>query len=94
MPSRKGALKREYTLCWDCAKACGGCEWSDGLEPVEGWTALKSKKKICNGRVPDEKQGYFILTCPLFDQDAVGGGQKKLGETRTFKKYQELFKRA
>lgn len=34
---QKKAPKVEFQsqqLCWTCANACGGCEWSDHLEPV------------------------------------------------------------
>ena len=35
--------KKEYyfsdQLCWDCKNACGGCEWSESLEPVPVWKA-------------------------------------------------------
>lgn len=37
------------TLCWSCARACGGCSWTERdpvthairFEPVKGWEAEK-----------------------------------------------------
>lgn len=55
------------TLCWDCANALGFCNWSQRLEPVEGWDAQW---------VPD-KETYHVSDCPLFIRDAVGGGLKR-----------------
>ena len=31
-------------LCWDCANACGGCEWSRSFRPVPGWSASPSRR--------------------------------------------------
>ena len=57
------------TLCWDCANALGGCEWSVSFKPVPGWKAKKtwpvsaeSKKK--------EYDSYRVLDCPKFVRDS------------------------
>lgn len=45
-------------LCWMCAKACGGCAWSDNLTPVKGWDAKM---------VPYKKQGVQEVTWQIYD---------------------------
>ena len=62
---------KPLTLCWSCAKACGGCSWSDGtFTPVPGWTAeptvLQGYKLKC-GLAPMES--YHVTACPLFEDD-------------------------
>ena len=50
---QKKAPKVEFQSkqpCWDCANACGGCEWSDHLEPVPGWDATPTQKVLKCGR--------------------------------------------
>lgn len=56
------------TLCWDCAKACGLCPWSDHWEhrPVRGWIAEKTDLRINNGR---RCESYLVLQCPMFEPD-------------------------
>ena len=54
------------TLCWKCARACGGCSWSDGsFTPVTGW---KAKPTIITmaGRII---KSYKVIKCPLFKDD-------------------------
>lgn len=58
-------FKRKDQLCWDCAKACGGCEWSDGLDPVPGWTA----KKVLRKDGWHSYTTYEITACPKFERD-------------------------
>lgn len=53
-----------YQICWDCKNACGGCEWSDRLEPVPGWTA-KKVKKFDHGL---EYTTYSIKKCLKFER--------------------------
>ena len=45
-------------LCTYCGRACGGCTWSDGLEPVSGWEAEESR------------QGWHVTACPEYVQDS------------------------
>lgn len=51
------------TLCWFCERACGGCSWSDKLEPVAGWNAEKTKILITKGTNIDS---FIVKDCPLF----------------------------
>ena len=53
--------------CWTCQNACGGCSWSNFLEPVKGWTAERTTKNTVSGR------GYKITYCPEYipDENAV-----------------------
>lgn len=52
--------------CWTCAKACGGCNWSDELKPVDGWEAeefiIKSGKLL-------PLLSYRITKCPEYEKD-------------------------
>ena len=50
------------TLCWDCAKSCGGCSWSARFEPVPGWVTEKTTN------------GIRVVDCPEFSRDAYEGG--------------------
>ena len=72
--------KSQYTLCWDCANACGSCPWSSHpSRPVAGWTAIPTKIRL---RGPNNKYGedfdssFIVLACPLFKRDAVMYGTK------------------
>lgn len=53
-------------LCWDCAKACGKCSWSQSFKPVEGWdaepTVIFTQCRI--NVIPS----YYIRGCPEFVQ--------------------------
>ena len=60
-------------LCWDCANACGGCEWSDHLEPVPGWDATPTSRVL---KVGGKGKGgtrvassFVIHYCPKFRRD-------------------------
>jgi len=59
-----------YTLCWDCKNACGGCDWSRELVPVEGWKAVPTYNKC--------QASYSVKECPEFIRDANGGGLRRL----------------
>ena len=63
----------KHTLCWDCAKACGGCSWSNHLEhlPVPGWQAEDTKVRMNNDTY---EPSFIVLACPEFDRDGVNGG--------------------
>ena len=70
------APKVEYQstqLCWTCANACGGCEWSDHLEPVPGWDATPTSRVL---KVGGKGKGgtrvassFVIRACPKFRRD-------------------------
>jgi hypothetical protein len=70
---QKKAPKVEYQstqLCWTCANACGGCEWSDHLEPVPGWDATPTSRVL---KVGGKGKGgtrvassFVIHSCPKF----------------------------
>ena len=51
---------RTHQLCEKCAKACGGCNWSDELKPVEGWDAEETVLASSN------TNSLFIRGCPEF----------------------------
>ena len=65
-------MAKIMTLCWDCARACGGCEWSRAVdpEPVPGWTA----RPTVNG---NGTESYLVEDCPLFERDAWDGGTRR-----------------
>ena len=60
--------KRANTICWHCAKACGGCPWSARSEPIEGWTAEHSLIQMETGRYADT---YEVIACPQFEYEAA-----------------------
>lgn len=64
---RKG-FEKKPTLCWDCAKACGRCCWSDHWkhDPVPGWTAVETILKINGG---EYCTSYEVKECPEFEPD-------------------------
>lgn len=55
-------LEEDKQLCWRCKKACGGCNWSKYLKPVDGWTAEPTIIKDSMGDIPS----YMIKKCPEF----------------------------
>ena len=65
-------------ICFDCAKACGRCSWSEidpktnkvRFEPVPGWTAEKVRLNIGNwGEQPTIRETYHITACPEFEKE-------------------------
>lgn len=64
---REKCIKKE-TLCWQCAKACGGCSWSSlAHKPVTGWTAERRDIPVQNSSVPVES--YVVHDCPEYVPD-------------------------
>ena len=64
--------RKPLTLCWSCAKACGGCSWSDGtFTPVPGWTATETRLKEQHGSRDADRsiQSFHVTECPLFEDD-------------------------
>lgn len=73
---QKKAPKVEFQstqLCWTCANACGGCEWSDHLEPVPGWDATPTSRVLKAGGKGKNRtrvaSSFVIHTCPKFRRD-------------------------
>lgn len=63
---QKKAPKVEFQSkqpCWDCANACGGCEWSDHLEPVPGWDAIPTTRTVSGKFV---EKSFSVRACPKF----------------------------
>ena len=60
------------TLCWDCAKACGGCSWSAELKPVEGWVAEETKVAT---KADKFLESCRVVSCPEFQRDSWWHGQ-------------------
>lgn len=63
------------TLCWDCAKATGGCSWADSLQPVDGWIAEPTEKSVFRG---DPLRSFLVHECPEFKRDAMDGGLRRV----------------
>lgn len=68
---KKPRKRPRGTLCWDCARYCGGCSWTavgaDGavqFVPVSGWTARTCQWRGINGI----ETSYEVLACPLFEE--------------------------
>ena len=55
----------DFTLCWKCARAYGGCNWSDGWKPVDGWVAEPTTVKLGTRSV----KSYFVKNCPEFEHE-------------------------
>ena len=68
-------IRNKRTICWDCAKACGGCNWSARLEPVEGWEAEETLVTIQKGSRVDS---MCVTKCPEFERDAMNFGEERL----------------
>lgn len=70
----------QFTLCWDCEKACGDCPWSQrGHMPVDGWVATPTKVKLrakTNPYGESYDNSYIVHSCPLFVRDATEYGMK------------------
>lgn len=76
---------RVPSICWDCAKACGGCSWSKDYVPVQGWTATQ-KNMYYDKR---EIESYIVHECPMFTPDKPM--TKAELERQTYKKpYRDL----
>ena len=64
--------RKPMTLCWSCAKACGGCSWSDGsFTPIPGWTAIKTKVRVSDRQDDPNRyaDSFHVVECPLFEDD-------------------------
>ena len=72
-PKGSAAAAYQQQLCWTCANACGGCEWSLRFEPVPGWDATPTSRVLKAGgkgkggtRVASS---FVIHYCPNFRRD-------------------------
>ena len=54
-----------YTKCWTCKKACGGCCWSREFKPVPGWIAIPTHHPT-NG---EHAESYHVISCPEYRPD-------------------------
>lgn len=61
--------KESTTLCWECARAYGGCSWSAKFEPVRGWRAEKMSRVRRRCGAEEEWESYDVLECPEFEQE-------------------------
>ena len=54
-------------LCWSCGKACGGCNWSARLEPVQGWDAEPCRRVYRDAAIGTRYvDSYIIRGCPEY----------------------------
>lgn len=68
-PGADNGIQGANTLCEECIRATGGCEWSDSFQPVPGWTVEK-------GKYPS---WVHILKCPKFEKgDRLWTKEKRL----------------
>ncbi len=68
------------TLCWSCANACGGCEWSQKkAKPVPGWTAEKTKIRLDKGKT---SESYLVIKCPKYKPDGKEHDAKRVKSDR------------
>ena len=70
------------TLCWSCARACGGCSWTARdpkthairFEPVKGWEAEKTTINSSKSEHGEKcyrytTDSYRVVRCPLYVPD-------------------------
>jgi len=74
--------QKTQTLCWDCAKATGGCSWSYNCTPVDRWKAIPKKKKASDGYY----DSYVVIECPEFVRDAYRNGLIRVNKGDTNEK--------
>ena len=55
------AQASKEALCWQCRRATGGCEWSAFLQPVPGWQAERTFRRV--------RPGIRVAACPKFERD-------------------------
>lgn len=65
-------VKHQPQICWECAKACGGCTWSAKFEPVAGWSAVKTAVCHVSHGKREWAETYRISSCPEFEQEVCG----------------------
>lgn len=64
VPKKETTPKKcKETLCWTCQNACGGCSWSRGLKPVDGWKAKEVTKASYKGQ-----KSYKVIECPEYKE--------------------------
>lgn len=68
----------KQTLCWDCAKATGFCNWSSDLKPVKGWKVIPTQRELYGGIY----NSCIVLECPEFERDAINNGLKRYKENK------------
>ena len=59
---RRRRQEESDQLCWLCKNACGKCDWSKYLKPINGWTAELTIIKDSMG----DFSSYKIHKCPKF----------------------------
>ena len=64
----EGKKSGHSTICWDCEKQCGKCDWSREFKPVEGWKAIPTKI-VTRGRKYNDGMidSYNVYECPEFE---------------------------
>lgn len=59
--------EQRQQLCWRCKNACGGCNWSANLEPVQGWDAEPCRRVYRDSAVGTRYiDSYIIRKCPEY----------------------------
>ena len=59
----------KQNICWDCKNACGGCNWSRALKPVDGWDAELIEYIPWGTKSQTLHTTYYIKQCPEFVKD-------------------------
>lgn len=78
------------TLCWSCARACGGCSWTERdpvthairFEPVKGWKAEKTTINGSEKRARREVLPLHDRQLPRCALPVVRAGPADEGEKR------------
>lgn len=69
-------MKREESLCWKCKNTCGGCSWTKGFVPVQGWTAKPTTLKYMDRL----DSSFMVIDCPKFEAMPFSHREKTLKE--------------
>jgi hypothetical protein len=61
-PAAVDYTAKNYSKCWTCRNACGGCSWSRDFQPVEGWKAEETYLAANRGH----EESYHVYDCPAY----------------------------
>lgn len=70
---KAGKSIKKPSLCWDCQKATGKCEWSAEFKAVDGWaaeeTVIVARRRVGNRLVQEKTNSFHVIECPKFEKD-------------------------
>ena len=64
-------IETKNTLCWSCTRpGTSSCSWDAKLEPVEGWTAIRTQVLLSTNVFGES---YHVIHCPLYQEINTAG---------------------